>query len=241
MPAASTLAAGHYGKKLLAAIDWALSPDESLRPKNVAEFKAVLTGQASIPAAAAAAAAPEAGPAARPPVLRYAIGAAAVVVVAALVFLLVPKQGTAPAALAPQAGVAAADSAAAGSKPTAQAVEQKKGNSAATVSAKPEKGKEKGSKPEASTVKAAGTSGSKEIPQGVPVAYLVFEVSPSGEVHVDGKKIGNVPPLDKLKVTAGRHKVEVYGNMPPYVYFYSVDLYPDESKVVWAKFTNNLY
>jgi hypothetical protein len=142
-----------------------------------------------------------------------------------------------PVAPAPQADAAASNAAPANPLPATPAADQKKGNTAAVAaSAKPEKGKEKASKPEA-VAKAAAT-GSMEIAQGVPVAYLVFDVTPGGEVYVDGKKAGSVPPLDKLKVGMGKHEVEVRGSLPPYIFYYSVDLSPNENKRVWAKFAN---
>lgn len=48
-------------------------------------------------------------------------------------------------------------------------------------------------------------------------ALLTFAVTPWGDVYVDGKKIGPSPPLRKLKVSAGKHRVEIRNlNFPPY-------------------------
>jgi serine/threonine-protein kinase len=40
-------------------------------------------------------------------------------------------------------------------------------------------------------------------------ATLMLAVSPWGEVHVDGKRVGVSPPLTTLQLEAGRHKVEI--------------------------------
>lgn len=39
--------------------------------------------------------------------------------------------------------------------------------------------------------------------------FLAFAITPWGEVRVDGKTIGVSPPLQEIKVGAGRHRVEV--------------------------------
>ena len=44
LPASSLADASVYGENLLRAIEWAMRPDESLRPQSVAEFRAALTG-----------------------------------------------------------------------------------------------------------------------------------------------------------------------------------------------------
>jgi len=64
---ASKAGAGRYSPALLAAIDWALVPDENKRPQSVAEFKAALT--ATTPVALPAAAAPVPAP---PPLVKTA-------------------------------------------------------------------------------------------------------------------------------------------------------------------------
>lgn len=40
-------------------------------------------------------------------------------------------------------------------------------------------------------------------------AVLVFDVSPSGKVYVDGRHEGSTPPLKRLELRPGRHTVEV--------------------------------
>lgn len=48
-------------------------------------------------------------------------------------------------------------------------------------------------------------------------ARLIFAITPWGEVYVDGKKMGASPPLKELKVSTGRHKVEIRNmNFAPY-------------------------
>jgi serine/threonine-protein kinase len=45
----------------------------------------------------------------------------------------------------------------------------------------------------------------------VPVSpgRLRFAVTPWGEIHVDGKRLGVTPPLTELKLAAGKHVVEI--------------------------------
>jgi len=64
---ASRAGLGRYSPALLAAVDWALLPDENKRPQSVAEFKAALT--ATTPVALPAAAAPVPAP---PPLVKTA-------------------------------------------------------------------------------------------------------------------------------------------------------------------------
>ncbi len=40
-------------------------------------------------------------------------------------------------------------------------------------------------------------------------ARLTFAVTPWGDVYLDGKKVGASPPLKELKVSAGKHKIEI--------------------------------
>ncbi len=49
MPSAESLAGDRYSRRLLRAIDWALKPDENLRPRDIAEFRAALTGDSAQP------------------------------------------------------------------------------------------------------------------------------------------------------------------------------------------------
>ncbi|MGE0661330.1 MAG: serine/threonine-protein kinase [Reyranellaceae bacterium] len=58
MEPATTLGAGRYSRPFLAAIDAGLEVFENRRPQSVAQWRAMLTGEAPAPAAAAAAAAP---------------------------------------------------------------------------------------------------------------------------------------------------------------------------------------
>ena len=51
VPAAKAAIQGVYGADLLAAIDWALMPNEEERPKSIAEFRRALLGSAPRPAA----------------------------------------------------------------------------------------------------------------------------------------------------------------------------------------------
>ena len=62
MAPASRIGAGRFGAPFLAAIDWALTPDENKRPKSIEEFRRALTATAPV-AVPSQAAAPAKGPA----------------------------------------------------------------------------------------------------------------------------------------------------------------------------------
>jgi hypothetical protein len=47
-----------------------------------------------------------------------------------------------------------------------------------------------------------------EIPPA-KTATLVFDVSPWGEIYVDGKPHGTTPPVKTLDLPPGRHRIEV--------------------------------
>jgi hypothetical protein len=47
----------------------------------------------------------------------------------------------------------------------------------------------------------------KAVPPAGPIVTLA--ISPWGEVYVDGEKRGVSPPLRTVKVTPGRHKIEI--------------------------------
>lgn len=50
-----------------------------------------------------------------------------------------------------------------------------------------------------------------------PKAEVALAISPGGDVFVDGKPVGTAPPLDRLRLRAGRHALEVrHGDDPPY-------------------------
>ena len=51
-----------------------------------------------------------------------------------------------------------------------------------------------------------------------PTARLLVEVSPWGDVYVDGAKKGRAPPLTELRLAPGKHRIEIrYTNFKPYV------------------------
>lgn len=69
----------------------------------------------------------------------------------------------------------------------------------------------------------------------VPEATLSLAVSPWGEVFVDGKREGVSPPLNEIKVTAGKHKVEIRN--PGFVpYRSTIELQAGASQKIKYKF-----
>lgn len=62
-------------------------------------------------------------------------------------------------------------------------------------------------------------------------ATLNFTVRPWGTIFIDGKKMGVTPPVKKLTVTAGKHKIEIRNlNLKPYSL--TVDLKAETTKTI---------
>lgn len=72
-------------------------------------------------------------------------------------------------------------------------------------------------------------------------AAFVFDVSPSGRIYIDGKRIGETPPLLRVPVVPGWHRVEVHGSMPPGIYYYRFHLKPGEDYRIVARFSDSPY
>ncbi|MGH8727021.1 MAG: serine/threonine protein kinase [Burkholderiales bacterium] len=70
---------------------------------------------------------------------------------------------------------------------------------------------------------------------GPALATLSFAIVPWGEIYVDSKKIGVSPPMNKLKVPAGRHKVEIR-NTHFVPYSETIVVKPDATKKIRHKF-----
>ncbi|MCL5669030.1 MAG: PEGA domain-containing protein [Gammaproteobacteria bacterium] len=56
---------------------------------------------------------------------------------------------------------------------------------------------------------AQAKEGGAPQPVNEKLDYLSFAISPWGEIYLDGKKKGVSPPLNKLKVSPGRHTIEI--------------------------------
>jgi serine/threonine protein kinase len=64
---------------------------------------------------------------------------------------------------------------------------------------------------------------------------LVFAVSPWGEIYLDGEKAGIAPPLRELKVTPGKHTIEIRNeDMKPYTL--TLDVAADANMKIKHKF-----
>jgi hypothetical protein len=54
-------------------------------------------------------------------------------------------------------------------------------------------------------------------------ARLILEVSPRGEIYIDGKHHGTTPPITTLDLEPGMHRIEVRsGSRTPYVTYMTV-------------------
>jgi class 3 adenylate cyclase len=87
--------------------------------------------------------------------------------------------------------------------------------------AKPDAAKADPSKPGSQPAKAEpGKDAAKAEPAKpvLPPATLVFAINPWGEIFVNGKSRGVVPPMKSLKLDPGKYKVEIRNtNFPPHV------------------------
>jgi serine/threonine protein kinase len=59
--------------------------------------------------------------------------------------------------------------------------------------------------------------------QRVGTAKLIIEVSPQGEIYIDGKHYGTAPPITTLDLAPGMHRIEVRsGSRTPYLTYMTV-------------------
>jgi hypothetical protein len=56
---------------------------------------------------------------------------------------------------------------------------------------------------------------SAPVPLPVKTATLLFDVSPWGEIYVDGKLHGTTPPINTVDLPAGRHRIELRNSAQP--------------------------
>jgi len=60
---------------------------------------------------------------------------------------------------------------------------------------------------------------------------VALTITPWGEIHVDGKHVGEVPPMHQLRLSAGRHHIEIRNpDYPPYVQ--TVEVKPGEQTTI---------
>ena len=59
------------------------------------------------------------------------------------------------------------------------------------------------------TTLAAATPGAEPVAPPKPTGHVALAVSPWGEVYVDGRRRGVSPPLGELRLSPGRHTIEI--------------------------------
>jgi hypothetical protein len=65
---------------------------------------------------------------------------------------------------------------------------------------------------------------SAPLPPPAKTGTLVFDISPWGEIYVDGKRHGTTPPVNTLDLPPGRHRIELrYSAQPPYVSYTTLE------------------
>jgi len=245
MPTAAA-AAGRFSPAFLEAIDWGLRVDDEARPRNVAEFRSALLGEAPVPERPAVAS--PARPASAAPTAnggkdkRAVIGAVTVAAIALVGIFVLSRSppAPAPAVQAPATQAPATEPKAPDAPPVARTAPAAPGAAAKvapppSMVPRPQKPSQAQPPPSSPNAPAAAAGG--------PVATLMFEIVPPGEqgvIFVDGKRIGTSPPLQELKLPAGWHRVEIRGDKLPRVHHFFVDLEANERRRLYAKFSNEL-
>lgn len=85
----------------------------------------------------------------------------------------------------------------------------------ATDRAPKESARERRAREAAERAASAGVAAPKAA--ALPTGTLRIAISPWGEVEVDGKAVGNSPPLTELTLPAGRHQIVVRNtDLPAY-------------------------
>jgi hypothetical protein len=73
-------------------------------------------------------------------------------------------------------------------------------------------------------VALASAPASAPVPPPVKTAALVFDVSPWGEIYVDGTRHGTTPPVKTLDLPPGRYRIEVRNSArPPYLSYTTLE------------------
>lgn len=87
----------------------------------------------------------------------------------------------------------------------------------------------------AEPVAPVSSAASAPDPAPAPEGTLAFAVTPWGEVFVDGRREGVSPPLNELKLAAGKHKIEIRN--PGFVpYSETIELQAGASQKIKYKF-----
>jgi len=69
----------------------------------------------------------------------------------------------------------------------------------------------------------------------VPNAIIQIAVTPWGEVYVDGKRQGTTPPLTRVSIVPGKHRIEIKNTIfPPYSQTFEIK--PNEKLKISHKF-----
>ncbi|MFH0998705.1 MAG: PEGA domain-containing protein [Pseudomonadota bacterium] len=69
----------------------------------------------------------------------------------------------------------------------------------------------------------------------VPNAILQLAITPWGEVYVDGKRQGTTPPLTRVSIAPGKHRIEIKNTTFP-AYSQTYDIKPNEKLKISHKF-----
>jgi class 3 adenylate cyclase len=88
-------------------------------------------------------------------------------------------------------------------------------------------GKPKAGPTASPTTTAATNPATAEAAKGMGVVRI--NVAPWGVVKVDGKVVGDSPPLKRLELTPGKHRIEVVNTAVPQPYVVNVDIKAGES------------
>ena len=76
---------------------------------------------------------------------------------------------------------------------------------------------------------------SAPLPPPAKIATLVFDVSPWGEIYVDGKLHGTTPPVKTVDLPPGRHRIELRNSaQPPHLIYTTLE--PDDVRRIRHQF-----
>ena len=142
---------------------------------------------------------------------RNSLFAGMAVLIVIIAIMIIRSETTQPNQPPPQVGTSAPQSASPASRHLPQGVEpvaaiQSSANNSLAAVVAPEKEVVK-SRPGKHVLTNSNSAQTKKT--GTATAVVSFALSPWGEIYIDGKQVGISPPLKKLTIPAGKHKIEV--------------------------------
>lgn len=240
------VAGGRFSPPFLAAVEWALVPDEERRPPDVDTFRAALAGQARPPPTLQppSPATLPAGPGAPgKPRQAAAFLAFALAALAGYRFLAppVPPPASAVAIALPVPPVPAqvpppalAPAAPAKAPAKAKPLPGKRERIGSASPRRPERPKLPA--PARPPAIQPALPAAEPAPAAPPLARLFLKITPYGDVYVDGRRLGRFPPRVEVALPPGRHRLEIHGDALPFRAVYTLNLQAGERRQLATRF-----